>query len=78
MEWWSNGVMKGPIQIQFELSSFPTLQYCSTPKELAPVPAKLLNPDLALKTRFSMLNNQSWHYTREQKAIKLEFVCGSQ
>jgi hypothetical protein len=56
MEWWSNGVMKGPIQGRFGLSFFPTLQYSSTPKELAPVPAKPLNFDLALRTRFSMLN----------------------
>jgi hypothetical protein len=56
MEWWSNGVMKGPIQIKFGLSFLPILQYSSTPKELAPAPAKPLNSDLALRTRFSMLN----------------------
>jgi hypothetical protein len=56
MEWWSSGVMKGPIQIKFGLLFFPTLQYSSTPREFAPVPAKPLNYDLALRTRFSMLN----------------------
>ena len=70
--------MKGPIQTKFELSSFPTLQYSNTPKQLAPVPAKPLNSDLALKTRFSMLNNRFQHYTREQKVIKLESVCSAQ
>ena len=48
--------MKGPIQIKFGLSFFPTLQYSSTPKELAPVPTKPFNPFLALRTRFSMVN----------------------
>ena len=33
---------------------------------------------LALRTRFSMLNNRSQHYSREQKAIKLESDCDSQ
>jgi hypothetical protein len=27
MEWWSNGVMKGPIQIKSGLSFLLTLQY---------------------------------------------------
>jgi hypothetical protein len=45
MEWWSNGVMKGPIQIKSGLSFLPTLQYSSTPKKLASVPAKPLNSD---------------------------------
>jgi hypothetical protein len=27
MEWWSNGVMNGQIQIKFGLSFLPTLQY---------------------------------------------------
>ena len=46
--------MKGPIQIKFELSPFPTLQYSNTPKELAPVPAKPLNSDLALDQVFDV------------------------
>jgi hypothetical protein len=61
MEWWSNGVMTRPIHIKFGFSFFsntPTLQYSSTPKEIALVPAKPLNADLALRTRFSMLNKQ--------------------
>ena len=33
---------------------------------------------LALRTKFSMLNNRSQHYTREKKAIKLESNCDSQ
>jgi hypothetical protein len=56
MEWWSNGVMKGPMQIKFGLSFLPTPQHSNTPKELALAPAKPLNADLALRTRFSMLN----------------------
>jgi hypothetical protein len=59
MEWWSNGVMKGPIQIRFGLSFLPTLQYSSTPKELAPVLVKQLNSDLVPRTRFSMLNHMT-------------------
>jgi hypothetical protein len=55
MEWWSNGVMEGAIQLKFGLSSFPTLQYSSTPKELASVPADPLNSDLGSWTRFSIL-----------------------
>jgi len=38
MELWSNGVMKGPIQVgirAFAFANTPTLQYSSTPKELA-------------------------------------------
>jgi hypothetical protein len=38
MEWWSNGVMKGPIQIEiqaFAFSNTPMLQYSSTPKQFA-------------------------------------------
>jgi hypothetical protein len=31
MEWWSNGVMKGPIHIKFGLSFLPILQYSNTP-----------------------------------------------
>jgi hypothetical protein len=34
MEWWSNGVMKRPMQVKFGLSFFPILQYSSTPKQL--------------------------------------------
>jgi hypothetical protein len=61
MEWWSSGVMKGPIQARFGLSFLPTLQYSSTPKEFAPVPAKPLNSHLALKTSFTMLNKYISH-----------------
>jgi hypothetical protein len=50
--------MKGPIQIKFGLSFLPTLQYSSTPKELAPIPAKPSNSDLAPRTRFVMLNKK--------------------
>jgi hypothetical protein len=38
MEWWSNGVMKGPIQVEIRAFAFgntPILQYPSTPKQLA-------------------------------------------
>jgi hypothetical protein len=38
MELWSNGVMKGPIQVgirAFAFANTPILQYSSTPKELA-------------------------------------------
>ena len=38
MEWWSNGVMKGLIQVEiraFAFSNTPILQYSSTPKQLA-------------------------------------------
>jgi hypothetical protein len=35
MEWWSNGVMKRPIQVKSGLLFLPTLQYSSTPKALA-------------------------------------------
>ena len=48
--------MKEPIQVRFGLLFLPTLQYSSTPKGLAPVPAKPLNSDLALRTRFLVVN----------------------
>jgi hypothetical protein len=38
MEWWSNGVMKGLIQLEIRALAFantPILQYSSTPKQLA-------------------------------------------
>jgi hypothetical protein len=38
MEWRSNGVMKGLIQVEiraFAFANTPILQYSSTPKELA-------------------------------------------
>jgi hypothetical protein len=38
MEWWSNGVMKKPIQVEIKAFAFantPMLQYSSTPKKLA-------------------------------------------
>jgi hypothetical protein len=34
MEWWSNGVMKKPIQVEIRVLAFantPILQYSSTP-----------------------------------------------
>jgi hypothetical protein len=40
----------------FFFANTPILQYSSTPKRLAPVPAKSLNSDLVLRTRFSLLN----------------------
>ena len=38
LEWWSNGVMKGPIQVEiwaFAFVNTPILQCSSTPKKLA-------------------------------------------
>jgi hypothetical protein len=38
MEWWSNGVMKGLIEVEIRALGFsktPILQYSSTPKQLA-------------------------------------------
>ena len=38
MEWWSNGVMKKPIQVEtrsFAFANTPILQYASTPKQFA-------------------------------------------
>jgi hypothetical protein len=38
MEWWSNGVMKKPIQVAiraFPFANTPILQYSGTPKPLA-------------------------------------------
>jgi hypothetical protein len=38
MERWSNGVLKGPIQVEngaFAFCNTPILQYSSTPKQLA-------------------------------------------
>jgi hypothetical protein len=43
MEWWSNGVMKGLVQVEIHAFAFlntPILQCSSTPKRLAPVKAK--------------------------------------
>jgi hypothetical protein len=37
MEWWSNGVMKGPIQVEiraFAFANTPILQCSSAPKPL--------------------------------------------
>ena len=47
LERWSGGVMKGPIRAKFGVSFLPTLQYSSTPKQVASVQAKPLNSDLA-------------------------------
>jgi hypothetical protein len=65
MEWWSDGVMKGPIQVKLGLSLFPTLQYSSTPRELAPVPAKPWNSNMTLKTRFAILNKSDLSISRQ-------------
>jgi hypothetical protein len=38
VEWWSNGVMKKPIQVEilaFALANTPILQCSNTPKKLA-------------------------------------------
>ncbi len=38
MEWWSNGVMEGPLHFEmraFAFANTPILQYSSTPKQLA-------------------------------------------
>ena len=59
MEWWSNGVMKKPIQLKLGFSLLPTLQYSSSPvlrNSSQSLPAKPFNADLALRTRFSLLN----------------------
>jgi hypothetical protein len=42
MDWWSNGVMKGPIQVKFGFSFLPTLQYSITPKQLATCTGKAI------------------------------------
>jgi hypothetical protein len=42
MEWWSNGVMKRPIQGKFGLLFVPTLQYSSTPKQVATFTGKAI------------------------------------
>jgi hypothetical protein len=42
MEWWSNGVMKRPIQVKSGLLFLPTLQYSSTPKFLGILTAKTM------------------------------------
>jgi hypothetical protein len=45
MEWWSNEVMKGPIQVEkraFVFANTPILQYSSTPKELAILAGKAM------------------------------------
>jgi len=31
LEWWSNGVMEGPIQLKLGLSFLPTLQHSNIP-----------------------------------------------
>jgi hypothetical protein len=57
MEWWSNGVMKEPIQVgnrAFAFSNTPVLQYSKNSSQF--LPAKPLNSDLALRIRFSILN----------------------
>jgi hypothetical protein len=47
MEWWSNGVMKKPIQLEilaFAFASTPILQYSNTPKKLAILTGKTIKP----------------------------------
>ena len=51
--------MKVPIQVKFGLSFLPTLQYSKTPvlqDSSQSLPAKPFNAYLALRTRFSLLN----------------------
>jgi hypothetical protein len=47
----------------FVFANTPILQNSSTPKRFAPAPAKPLNSDLALSTRFSMLNEHKNFFT---------------
>ncbi len=57
MDWWSNGVMKGPIQVEiwaFAFANTPILQNSSQS-----LPTKPLNSDLTQRTRFSMLHNST-------------------
>jgi hypothetical protein len=45
MEWWSNGVMKGLIEIEFRALAFsntPILHHSSTPKPLGIFPGKAI------------------------------------
>jgi len=45
MEWWSNGVMKGPIQVEiraFAFTNTPILRYSGTPKQLAIFTGKVI------------------------------------
>ncbi len=48
--------MNRPVQTKLGLSFLPTLQYSSTPEEIASVPANPLHSGLAPGTRFSMSN----------------------
>jgi hypothetical protein len=66
--------MKEPIQVKLGLSLFPTLQHSSTPKELAPVPAKPLNSNMTLKTRFSMFNKSDLSASRDPRTPGLGLV----
>ena len=68
--------MKGPNQIKLGISFFPTLQYSSTPKEFAPVPAKPLNPGLTPRTKLSMLNIASSALASETFLTRLLFHQG--
>jgi hypothetical protein len=55
MEWWSSGVMREPVQIEIRVFAFadtPILQYSSTPKQLAFLPAEPCNADLAQRTSY--------------------------
>jgi hypothetical protein len=54
--------MTGPVQIEiraFAFSNTPIFQYSSTQKRSQSLPAKPLNPDVALSTKSSMLNKKS-------------------
>ena len=46
--------MNRPIQTKLGLSFLPTLQYSTTPEEIASVPTNPLHAGLAPGTRFSM------------------------
>ena len=57
MEWWSNGVMKKPIQLKLGFSLLPTLQYSSSPvlrNSSQSLPAKPFNADLVLRARSAL------------------------
>jgi hypothetical protein len=45
MEWWSNGGMKRPVQVEsrgFAFANTPILQYSNTPKQLAILTGKAI------------------------------------
>jgi hypothetical protein len=72
MEWWSNGVMKGPIQIEsraFAFSNTPILQYSTTARNLYRQSHGTLTPakrdlGLAPRIRFAILNQLGIHFSQ--------------